>query len=92
MGRCNPIISQGELRDYLELVSESGVKIAVKPQYVDKLPRLWDGEVRGLLERVDDRGQLEDYAAKTSISHILERKLSGLSGGNCSESRFAPRY
>ena len=81
MGRCNPIISQGELRDYLELVSESGVKIAVKPQYVDKLPRLWDGEVRGLLERVDDRGQLEDYAAKTSISHILERKLSGLSGG-----------
>jgi len=72
---------RGELRDYLELVSESGVKIAVKPQYVDKLPRLWDGEVRGLLERVDDRGQLEDYAAKTSISHILERKLSGLSGG-----------
>ena len=57
------------------------MKIAVKPQYVDKLPRLWDGEVRGLLERVDDRGQLEDYAAKTSISHILERKLSGLSGG-----------
>ena len=67
--------------DYLELISKSEVKIAVKPQYVDKLPKLWDGEVRGLLQRVDDRGRLEEFAEITSIEHILERKLSGLSGG-----------
>ena len=72
---------RGELRDYLELVSKSGVDIAVKPQYVDKLPKLWDGEVRGLLQRVDDHGRLDELAEKTSIKHILERKLSGLSGG-----------
>ena len=72
---------RGELRDYLELISKSEVKIAVKPQYVDKLPKLWDGEVRGLLQRVDDRGRLEEFAEITSIEHILERKLSGLSGG-----------
>ena len=72
---------RGELRDYLGLLSESGVDIAVKPQYVDKLPKLWDGEVRGLLSRVDDRGELEGYAEKTAISHILDRRLSGLSGG-----------
>ena len=72
---------RGELRDYLELVSKSGVDIAVKPQYVDKLPKLWDGEVRGLLQRVDDQGRLDEFAEKTSIKHILERKLSGLSGG-----------
>ena len=72
---------RGELRDYLDLLSESGVAIAVKPQYVDKLPKLWDGEVRGLLSRVDDRGELEAYAEKTAISHILDRRLSGLSGG-----------
>ena len=72
---------RGELRDYLEWVSKSGVDIAVKPQYVDKLPKLWDGEVRGLLQRVDDHGRLDEFAEKTSIKHILERKLSGLSGG-----------
>ena len=72
---------RGELRDYLELISKSEVKIAVKPQYVDKLPKLWDGEVGGLLQRVDDRGRLEEFAQITSIEHILERKLSGLSGG-----------
>ena len=30
---------------------------------------------------MDDRGRLEEFAEKTSIDHILERKLSGLSGG-----------
>ena len=29
---------RGELRDYLTTVAEEGVKIAVKPQYIDKLP------------------------------------------------------
>ena len=72
---------RGELRDYLDLVSQSGVRIAVKPQYVDKLPKLWDGEVKGLLDRVDDRGLLSKYSEKTSIGHILDRKLSSLSGG-----------
>ena len=72
---------RGELRDYLDLVSQSGVRIAVKPQYVDKLPKLWDGEVKGLLDRVDDRGLLSKYSEKTSIGHILDRKLSTLSGG-----------
>ena len=47
---------RGELRDYLGLVAEEGVSIAVKPQNIDKLPKLWSGEVRGLLSRVDDRG------------------------------------
>ncbi len=72
---------RGELRDYLDLVSQSGVRIAVKPQYVDKLPKLWDGEVKGLLDRVDERGLLSKYSEKTSIGHILDRKLSSLSGG-----------
>ena len=72
---------RGELRDYLGLLSESGVDIAVKPQYVDKLPKLWEGEVRGLLSRVDDRDELKKYAEKTAINHILDRRLSGLSGG-----------
>ena len=48
---------------------------------MDKLPKLWEGEVRGLLSRVDDRDELKKYAEKTAINHILDRRLSGLSGG-----------
>jgi ATP-binding cassette subfamily E protein 1 len=72
---------RGELRDYLGMVSTGEVSIAVKPQYIDKLPRIFDGEVRELLARVDDRGEIENYTELMGISHILDRKLGDLSGG-----------
>ena len=72
---------RGELRDYLGMVSTGEVSIAVKPQYIDKLPRIFDGEVRELLARVDDRGEMENYTQLMGIAHILDRKLGDLSGG-----------
>lgn len=72
---------RGELRDYLGMVSTGEVSIAVKPQYIDKLPRIFDGEVRELLARVDERGEIEYYTELMGISHILVRKLGDLSGG-----------
>ncbi|MBT4794115.1 MAG: ribosome biogenesis/translation initiation ATPase RLI, partial [Euryarchaeota archaeon] len=72
---------RGELRDYLKLVAEDSVKIAVKPQYIDKLPKIFDGNARELLERVDDRGELEEYAELLAINHILDRNIGQLSGG-----------
>ena len=72
---------KGELRDYLEQVAESGVKVAVKPQYVDKLPKIFDGFVRELLERVDERNEVEKWAEEMGIVHLMERKLGALSGG-----------
>ena len=72
---------KGELRDYLEQVAESGVKVAVKPQYVDKLPKIFDGFVRELLERVDERNEIEKWAEEMGILHLMERKLGALSGG-----------
>mgnify|MGYP001263004863 FL=1 len=72
---------RGELRDYLALLSEEGVTIAVKPQYIDRLPKIFDGEVRELLERVDDRGEITQYSESLGIEHILSRKLGSLSGG-----------
>ena len=72
---------RGELRDYLALLSEEGVSIAVKPQYIDKLPKIFEGEVNELLERVDDRGDIQKYSEALGIGHILSRKLESLSGG-----------
>ncbi len=72
---------RGELRDYLGLVSEGKVTISTKPQHIDKLPKVFDGEVRELLSRVDDRNELDSYAEDLGITHILSRKLGVLSGG-----------
>jgi ATP-binding cassette subfamily E protein 1 len=72
---------RGELRDYLKLVAEDKVRIAVKPQYIDKLPKIFDGKARELLEKVDDRGELNEYAELLAINHILDRNIGQLSGG-----------
>ncbi|MDE0857492.1 MAG: ribosome biogenesis/translation initiation ATPase RLI [Candidatus Poseidoniaceae archaeon] len=72
---------RGELRDYLGLVSEGKVTISVKPQHIDKLPKVFDGEVRELLERVDDRNEIDTLSEQLGITHILGRKLGVLSGG-----------
>ena len=72
---------RGELRDYLNLVSEGNISVAVKPQYIDKLPKIFDGKVNELLSRIDDRGELEAISSVVGISNILERNLKDLSGG-----------
>jgi|TARA_B110001454_G_C12720210_1_gene434360 ATP-binding cassette subfamily E protein 1 len=72
---------RGELRDYLSMVAQDGVKIAVKPQYIDKLPKIFQGEVVELLKRVDDRDELTHYAELLAIDHLLNRRLDKLSGG-----------
>ena len=70
-----------ELHDYLELLADGSVTTALKPQYVDKLPTAHKGEVKTLLERLDNDGQLDEIADRLSISEVLERDLKKLSGG-----------
>ena len=60
---------------------EGNVSVAVKPQYIDKLPKIFDGKVNELLSRVDDREELETLSSIVGISNILERNLKDLSGG-----------
>ncbi|HEX9710446.1 MAG TPA: ribosome biogenesis/translation initiation ATPase RLI [Candidatus Thermoplasmatota archaeon] len=70
-----------ELHDYLERVSKGELKAALKPQYVDKLPRVAKGRVRELLERVDERGALREVAGALDLLPILDRDVEALSGG-----------
>ncbi len=72
---------RGELRDHMALVAEGEVTIAVKPQYIDKLPSVFDGEVSALLARVDDCGVMAERAEALGIDHLLNRTLPQLSGG-----------
>ena len=74
-------LPRGELRDYLTSVAKNGAKIAVKPQYVDHLPKIISGNVGDLLSKVDEKGELESICNELAISHILNRELSQLSGG-----------
>ena len=74
-------LPRGELRDFLSQVSESNVKVALKPQYVDHIPKAVKGKVGKLLSSVDERGMFVEMAEKLGLSHLLERNLDQLSGG-----------
>ena len=75
------LTSGSALGDYLRRVVEKGVKTAYKPQYIDRIPKSFTGTVRALLERTDERGALSDLAERMNLLPLMDREISGLSGG-----------
>jgi ATP-binding cassette subfamily E protein 1 len=74
-------LPKGELRDYLGMVAGAGVRVALKPQYVDHIPKAFKGKVGELLATVDERDALIEVTTDLGIDHLLERNLPQLSGG-----------
>ena len=74
-------LPRGELRDFLIDVSNSNITVALKPQYVDHIPKAVQGKVGQLLSSVDERGVYQEMITKLGIGHLLERNLDQLSGG-----------
>ena len=69
------------LQDYFQKMSEKKLKVSSKPQYVDKIPKAVAGRVGDLLEKVDERKQLDAIAEELELKKVWERPLEVLSGG-----------
>ena len=74
-------LPRGELRDFLADLNKSTVKVALKPQYVDHIPKAFKGNVGKLLSSVNERGLYDEMIEKFGLGHLLERNLDQLSGG-----------
>ena len=74
-------LPKGELRDFFISVRDGGIKVALKPQNVDRLPKRVQGTVEGLLRKVDERDMFDEMTSALGISHLLERTVQQLSGG-----------
>ncbi len=70
-----------ELFDYLQMVSQKNVKVSLKPQYIDHIPKIFSGTARQLLSATDERGMLDTYIDRLSLRSILDRPIAALSGG-----------
>ncbi|NYT05417.1 MAG: ribosome biogenesis/translation initiation ATPase RLI [Methanomicrobiales archaeon] len=70
-----------ELFDYLTLVSQGKVKVALKPQYIDYIPKVFTGNAGELLASTDERGRLDHYVDELGLRPILSRPIGALSGG-----------
>ncbi|UCG44543.1 MAG: ribosome biogenesis/translation initiation ATPase RLI [Candidatus Bathyarchaeota archaeon] len=69
------------LQEYFQKLSISELRVVHKPQYVDKIPRVYSGDVGSLLEKVDDKGRLKQVARHLQLQTIWNRSLDVLSGG-----------
>lgn len=70
-----------DMQTYLSDVYAGKIKVALKPQYVDKLPATVKGVVRDLLGKVQERMTLEEAAGMFELTEVLDRELDKLSGG-----------
>jgi len=69
------------LQEYFQRISEGKLKVAHKPQYVDKIPKAVSGKVSDLLEKVNERNRLNKLAEDLELLKIWDRPLEVLSGG-----------
>jgi ATP-binding cassette, sub-family E, member 1 len=70
-----------DLGDYLTTVSKGNIKVATKPQYVDKLPKVMNGNVGQLLKKVDQTGRHDHVIQQLDLENALTRDIQELSGG-----------
>ena len=74
-------------KHFLGLADEK-VRVALKPQYVDRIPKMFDGTLRELLENVATPEKVSEFAEKINITS-LDKKVSKVSGGELQKGAIA---
>jgi ATP-binding cassette subfamily E protein 1 len=70
-----------ELKDYFRRLADGKLKVSIKPQYVDNIPKVHKGEVKALLRKMDVNDILDGLVDSLDMGKSLGQKLSKLSGG-----------
>jgi ATP-binding cassette subfamily E protein 1 len=70
-----------EVQSYFEKLANDELRTILKPQNVDKLPRVTKGKVSGLIEKVDEKGIKNEVKDIFSLSKVWDREIAKLSGG-----------
>lgn len=76
-----------ELQNYFTKILEDDLKALIKPQYVDQIPKAVKGSVEVLLDKKDERKVQTEICRMLDLTHIRDREISALSGGELQ--RFA---
>ncbi|KAH6820748.1 RNAse l inhibitor protein 2 [Perilla frutescens var. hirtella] len=76
-----------ELQNYFNRMLEDNLKPIVKPQFVDAIRKLAQGNVRQILSQKDERAMKQELAVDLELTGIMDRNVEDLSGGELQ--RFA---
>ncbi|GCC11177.1 putative ABC transporter ATP-binding protein/MT2552 [archaeon] len=67
--------------DYFKALYSGKIKTVAKPQYVDAIPKVIKGKVKELLEKADEKGEIENIIRELDLDYTLDKDISKLSGG-----------
>jgi len=71
-----------ELKDYFEKLYSGRLRVSLKPQYVDKIPRVAKGTVGELLNKIAEPEKIKANLGLFGFENwILEKDIANLSGG-----------
>ncbi len=70
-----------EIQNYLEKLSLGEIKAVYKPQFVEGIVRYVKGNVREILERGDETGNLKNIIERLDLKNSIEKNINELSGG-----------
>ncbi len=72
-----------ELNEHFKNISNNEVSSIVKPQYVDRLPKIMKGKIRDVLKKADNSGNFDTIVEKLELKNILDKKIEKgeISGG-----------
>jgi len=72
-----------ELFDHFNKIANNEISTIVKPQYVDKLPKIMKGKIKDILKKSDNSGNFDKIIEKLNLNNILEKDISKgtISGG-----------
>jgi len=72
-----------ELHDHFKSLADKDIKSVVKPQYVDRLPKIMKGKIRDVLKKADNSGTFDIVVEKLGLTNILDKDIGKgtISGG-----------
>ena len=76
-----------ELQTYFTKLISEQMRVIMKPQWVDNLPKVARGKIGDILKAKDQIGKFDEIIDQLQLRNLLNRELSNLSGGELQ--RFA---
>ena len=72
-----------ELHDHFKRVLDNEISSIVKPQYVDRLPKIMKGEIKDVLKNADNSGNYDKIVEKLGLENVLDKRIEKgeISGG-----------
>ncbi|KYK24885.1 ATPase [Thermoplasmatales archaeon SG8-52-4] len=72
-----------ELYDHFKKLSNNELTSVVKPQYVDKLPKIMKGKIKEVLKKADNSGKFDEIVEKLMLENVLDKEIEKgeISGG-----------